>query len=149
MQAVSGTVSVDNLPAVQTVGGTVNVGNTPANQNVTVSNFPATQPVAITNIAPAEVADNVFSAARGFEPGSRSFPFGKTINVTTLIVAEGDSGFFDVYLSMPSGDELVLVKDTRDHFSQGFTMPVPATGVRVVCTNVVLTCSINVSAFGY
>jgi hypothetical protein len=47
--AITGSVSVTNIPAIQTVDGTITVSNIPATQvvsgSVSVSNLPATQPV--------------------------------------------------------------------------------------------------------
>ena len=49
---VSGTIGVNNFPAIQPISGTVNVGNLPSTQpvsgTVAVSNFPVTQPISGT-----------------------------------------------------------------------------------------------------
>jgi hypothetical protein len=51
-QPVSGTVTVDNLPTDQQVHGTVAVSGTVAT-NATVTNFPAVQPVSLSGSLPA------------------------------------------------------------------------------------------------
>ncbi len=132
------------------VVGTVNVGNTPANQSVTVSNFPASQPVTMAAVAPEQVATFVSTATYSPAAGDVSIvSFGKTVNVTTLIVNNGISDNFDVNLTMPSGPPLLLVSDAEDHFVQDFSMPVPATGATIRCTNYLDECKVVVTVIGY
>jgi len=84
LQGVSGTVGINNFPAVQAVSGTVTVGG-----QVSVNNFPATQNVS-GSITVGTWGTNV-TASVAFAPGSPAIsvfnagPVGVTGSVTTTI----------------------------------------------------------------
>ena len=127
---VTGTVSVGNLPETQPVSGTVNVGNLPA----------------------VHLANKVFSEQRlGIVAGGIStFDFGRTINVSTLIVDNrgADDDTTALHLRTAAGT-LVLVREGDGSFIQNFTMPVPATGVIVTCFNLASdNCDVEITALG-
>ena len=133
------------------VVGTVNVGNTPANQSVTVSNFPATQPVTLAAVAPQQVVNKNFNGRYVLGAGEHTvIDFGKTINVTTLIVANGSDDYFSIDVLQPApATGFVLVRNKKNDFREEFSMPVPANGVQLECDNLVLTCVVFLAVVGY
>jgi len=145
-------VIVVNPPASPIpVSGTVNVGNTPANQPVTVTNFPTTQKVSGTvdvgNLQGTQVATKRFSKFIQMGPGfvdEVTVDFGQTINVTTLIVAQGDD---DNYTLDLGGFEVAT--DHESNFFENFTAGVPASGALIRCENLVLDCHMRLTVLGF
>ncbi len=131
------------------VSGTVNVGNTPTNQQVTVSNFPATQAVSGTvsvgnfpagPLATKRVTADLTTAEFG---GFSSMQFAQ-MNVTTVIVADGDEDNFSVGIG-----GFRLATDHEGNFSEHFPAAFPATGLVLTCENAVLACDVTVTILGY
>jgi hypothetical protein len=145
-------VVVVNAPASPIpVTGTVSVGNTPANQDVTVTNLPETQPVSGTvsvSGLPASKATVVFSKRDSIgNEEANDYAFGRTINVSTLILEAFDSDDFEISLVTVGGGRVEIWSGTGDHESD-FTLPVPATGIHLYCFNIFLDCHATVAAFG-
>jgi hypothetical protein len=133
------------------VSGTINVANLPTNQSVTVSNFPTTQAVSgtvqIGNAPAVPVAGKRFSDFFEIEPGfvgAVTVEFGQTINVTTLIVAEGTGDNYDVEFS-----GFPLVQNHEGNLIQNFTAPVAASSAVLRCQNTVLDCHLRFTVLGY
>ena len=129
----------------------MNVGNTPANQPVTVTNFPTTQKVSgtvdIGNLQGTQVATKRFSKFIQMGPGfvdEVTVDFGQTINVTTLIVAQGDD---DNYTLDLGGFEVAT--DHESNFFENFTAGVPASGALIRCENLVLDCHMRLTVLGF
>lgn len=144
------------LQGTGTITGTVAVSNLPANQPVTVTNLPATQPVSGTvNIgnlpaAPAApVANKTFYQGYSFEDGTYAdVTFGRTINVSYIRISDVTNGDgIRVYLVTANGTEGELF-DGDAPFKESFTLPVPATGLSILCTNLVVDCNIGVFVVG-
>jgi hypothetical protein len=131
------------------VVGTVSVTNGPSNQDVTVSNFPETQEVSGTidvgNFPAGPLATRVETAdlTTGVFGGSAFMNFAQ-MNVTSVIVADGDEDNFDVGIG---GFKLVI--DHEGNFSEHFPAAFPATGVSIVCENAVVECDVTVTVIGY
>lgn len=147
-------VVVVNSPAQPIpVTGTVSVGNTPANQNVTVTNLsgnpvPVSGTVNIGNVPATEKVSQVFSLKLSFDAlETASFPFGRTINVSTLAIMNPDDDSLQVILGAV-GLPAVLRDGEDGSFTEHFTMPVPSTVVTVICLNIVLDCEVRVTALG-
>jgi hypothetical protein len=139
---------------VGSISGSVAVSNFPANQPVTVTNFPASQAVTGTvnvgNLPAAQIANKTFSELRGaFDADSTAvFSFGRTINVSTLIVDNlGSDDEMSVYLQTVAGPK-ILVRHGEGAMTQQFSLPVPATSVEVFCHNSVFSCDAWVTALG-
>jgi hypothetical protein len=141
-QVIVKNTSAEPIP----VTGTVNVANTPANQPVTVTNFPASQPVSGTvNVGSLPLVTKKFTRHVVWGVNEEvSISFGQTINVTALFVADGDGDNYDVHLG-----GIPLAFDTEDNYSQNFTVPVPASGALLFCSNSVLGCAVEFSVWGY
>ncbi len=160
-------VLVVNAPASPIpITGTVSVSNTPANQNVTVTNttsaavpvqvtnLPATQPVSGTvnvgNLPAVQVANKHYREIEDVESETLGeFSFGRTINVSTLIISNTENdglivslwavGSVGIYPTIYMGD---------GGTTQNFATPIPATGMSIWCANLVLDCTVRIAAFG-
>lgn len=148
-------VVVVNTPASPIpIIGTVSVSNTPANQNVTVTNLPATQPVSGTvnvgNLPAVQVVTKQYREIEDIESETLGeFSFGRTINVSTLIISNTEDdglivslwavGTVGIYPTIYMGD---------GGTTQNFTTPIPATGMSIWCANLVLDCTVRIAAFG-
>jgi hypothetical protein len=133
------------------VTGTINVGNTPANQPVTVTNFPSTQKVSgtvdIGNLPSGPVATKRFSKFIQMAPGfvdEVTVDFGQTINITTLIVAQGDDDNYTLDLG-----EFEVATNHEGNFFENFTAAVPASGALIRCENLVLDCHVRLTVLGF
>jgi hypothetical protein len=130
------------------VTGTVNVGNTPANQNVTVSNFPTTQAVSGTvnvgNLPAGPLATRRATVGLGADPDESQSQTFSTMNVTAVIVAEGDDDNYDIAIG-----GFKLVADHEGNFSEHFTAAFPASSVGMTCRNAAFDCAITVTILGY
>jgi hypothetical protein len=133
------------------VTGTVNVGNTPANQPVTVTNFPTTQKVSGTvdvgQLPAPQPATKRFTKFVQMGPGfvdEVTVDLGQTINVTTLIVAQGD----DDNYTMDLGD-FEVVTNHEGNFFENFTLGQPASSVLLRCENLVLDCHMRLTVIGF
>jgi hypothetical protein len=133
------------------VTGTVTVGNTPANQNVTVSNFPATQPVSGTvsvgNLPAGPLATRRFTVSLGtgpFSDGESDSVSFTTMNVTAVIVADGNDDNYDIGIG-----GFKLVANHEGNFSEHFTAAFPTSGVGMTCRNSIDECDITVTILGY
>lgn len=125
------------------VTGTVSVGNTPANQNVTVSNFPATQPVS-GSVTVGNVVTKAYDDQEIWDGGARhTYSFGGTIDVTSLSTYTGDGVGVEL-ITVAGGDNLV----GSGEFSREFTVPVPATGVKMFCSES-SDCTVRLVVFGH
>ena len=144
-QVVVRNTATEPIPVV----GTVNVGNTPANQSVTVSNFPATQPVSGTvSVGTTANKHKIFVESLD-AGGGRNYAFGETVNVTSLVLENGGSDDeMTLYLLLPGVANATRIHTGDGGYKTDFTVPVPATGVRVFCGNAVLSCDVNVAVFG-
>ena len=131
------------------VVGTVNVASFPSDQQVTVSNFPETQEVSGTidvgNFPAGPLATKRVTAdLTTGEFGGTAFMNFAQMNVTSVIVADGDEDNFDVGIG---GFKLVI--DHEGNFSEHFPAAFPATGLALVCENAVLACDVTVTILGY
>jgi len=133
------------------VSGTVSVANQPANQPVTVTNFPDTQTVNgtvdIGKLPAPQPATKRFSKFVQMGPGfvdEVTVDFGQTINVTTLIVAQGD----DDNYTMDLGD-FEVATDHEGNFFENFTLGTPASSVLLRCENLVLDCHMRLTVIGF
>jgi hypothetical protein len=146
---ISGSVGITNFPANQPV----TVTNQPALQAVNVTNFPASQAVtgsvSVTNLPGAAVANKVFRQGYSWEDGEYvEVPFGRTINVTYIRISDVTNGDgIRVQLVTANGTEGEIF-DGDAPFKESFTVPVPATGLKILCTNLVVDCNIGVFVVG-
>ena len=132
------------------VSGTISVDNLPDSQDVSVTNFPETQPISgtvdIGNFPAGPVATIRHTASldpNGFVGGTAFMQFA-LMNVTDVIVADGDEDNYDVRIG---GFPLVI--DHEGNFSEHFSAAFPSTGVSILCENAVLDCDITVTVLGY
>jgi hypothetical protein len=132
------------------VSGTINVANLPATQEVEVTNFPATQPVSGTvdvgNFPAGPIATEHFQSGLVFDPddGPTNIQFGRVINVTSVVVADGDEDNYDISIS-----GVPIAYDHEGNFSEHFPAAVPATFAQLECHNVELECDVIVTILGY
>ena len=131
------------------VTGTVSVANLPDSQDVNVTNFPDTQEVSGTvdignfPAAPATVRHTADLDPAGFVGGVQSMNFG-LMNVTDVIVADGDEDNYDVGIG-----GFRLVTDHEGNFIEHFNSAVPSTGVSIRCENALVDCDVTVTVLGY
>jgi hypothetical protein len=132
------------------VTGTISVANLPDSQDVEVTNFPDTQTVSGTvdvgNFPAGPLATIRHTASvtpSGFTGSSAFIPFA-LMNVTDVIVADGDEDNYDVGIG-----GFPLVVDHEGNFSEHFTAAFPATGVNITCENAVVDCDVTVTVLGY
>jgi hypothetical protein len=131
------------------VVGTVSVSNTPSNQQVTVSNFPTTQAVSGTVDIGSMPAGPLATKRITHEfnnSGSSSISFA-SMNVTSVIVADGDEDNYDISIG-----GFPLVVDHEGNYSEEFTAAFPTTGVGFTCENVggdLSPCDVTVTILGY
>lgn len=143
---VKNTVS-EPIPIV----GTVSVSNTPANQNVTVTNLaanpvPVGGTVSVDNFPAGPLATKRASAdldPAGFVGGRQSMNFAQ-MNVTSVIVADGDEDNFDIGIG-----GFMLAIDHEGNFIEHFPAAFPATGVTITCENALVDCDVSVTVLGY
>lgn len=138
------------IPVVQQ--GAVSVANLPANQAVTVSNFPATQPVSgsvsVSNLPASQLASNSWSTASSIgNEEFKEFPFGKTINVTNLLIENFDDDGISVGVRLANGDSSYIWSNDGN-LAQSFTVPTPMTGIYIYCYNIVVDCHVKVLVVG-
>jgi hypothetical protein len=163
--AISGSVSVTNLPATQPVSGTVDIGNLPPVQDIhvnggsvgingaanTIKIDPAANTVHVDNPGAIPLADKAFVINnQRLDPtiGSIAINFGRTINVTWLHLDNyGFSDTMEFRLETPAG-EIFVSSGADGSVTQSFTVPVPATGVFVSCDNAVAHCDFGVDVLG-
>jgi hypothetical protein len=132
------------------VSGTIAVSNLPGSQDVEVTNFPATQDVSGTvdvgNFPAGPLATRRETRSlepAGFVGGTAFFGFAQ-MNVTSVIVADGDEDNYDVGIG-----GFPLVVDHEGNFSEQFTAAFPATGVSITCENAIVDCDVTVTVLGY
>jgi hypothetical protein len=133
------------------VVGTVSVSNTPSNQQVTVSNFPATQAVSGTvtvgNLPAGPLATRRFTiglSTGAFSDGESTSVSFSTMNVTAVIVADGNDDNYDIGIG-----GFKLVANHEGSYSQHFTAAFPSSGVSMTCRNSVDECDVTVTILGY
>lgn len=156
---VSGTVGVNNFPAVQQVGGTVNVGNLPAVQQVggtvNVGNLPATQNVNVTGGTLSTSVQGATSECFGFAFGSlfdSQHPFtlscAQPFHVTSFsfVINSGDD--VNVQFGNSNGSSSSINFRVRVHGSlaMSFEHPLVADEVFFDCLG---NCEIGYSIVGY
>jgi hypothetical protein len=132
------------------VAGTVSIASFPSDQQVTVSNWPETQEVSGTidvgNFPAGPLATKRASAdldPAGFVGGRQSMNFAQ-MNVTSVIVADGDEDNFDIGIG-----GFMLAIDHEGNFIEHFPAAFPATGVTITCENALVDCDVSVTVLGY
>jgi hypothetical protein len=142
----TGTISGD-VNAAQKGTWSVGISGTPT---VNVGNFPATGSV---KIAPATEVFGTGPISLSDSGGNIAKPFGKTINVTAIGLANTDgidpfNDSIEVLLATSAGPFLPV------HIGDGstfvtFTQPIPATQINFACLNDVLDCDFYATVVGY
>lgn len=131
------------------VSGTINVANLPGTQDVEVTNFPESQAVSGTidvgnfpagPLAPKRATSNMTTGVFG---GSAFFQFAQ-MNVTSVIVADGDEDNYDIGIG-----GFRLASDHEGNLREHFPAAFPATGVSIECHNAVVECDVTVTVLGY
>jgi hypothetical protein len=132
------------------VTGTINVANLPGTQDVEVTNFPETQAVSGTidvgNFPAGPIATQHRQSGLVFDPddGPVNIQFGRVINVTSVVVADGDEDNYDISI-----ESVPIAFDHEGNFSEHFPAAVPATFAQLECHNVELDCDVIVTILGY
>jgi hypothetical protein len=121
-QAVSGTVSVDNFPTTQAVSGTVRTTPTVATRSI----------------------DRFFGPIDHGNTGHSSFTSlnASFINVTSI------SGDIRVIISGSLGRVFYAFLGDNEVHTMSLTEQIPVNDIEVFCTNVVLSCAVQVLIFG-
>jgi hypothetical protein len=142
----TGTISGD-VNAAQKGAWNVGITGTPT---VNVNNFPSSSSV---KIAPATEIFGTGPITLHDSGGNIAKPFGKTINVTAIGLANTDgidpfSDTIEVLLAT-SGGPFVPVRIGDGSAFVTFTQPIPATQINFACLNDVLDCDFFATVVGY
>jgi hypothetical protein len=142
----TGTISGD-VNAAQNGTWTVGITGTPT---VNVGNFPSSASV---KIAPATEIFGTGLINLNDSGGNIAKPFGKTINVTAIGLANTDgidpfSDTIEVLLATPSGPFVPIYIGDGSTFVT-LTQPIPATQINFACLNDVLDCDFYATVVGY
>jgi hypothetical protein len=141
----TGTISGD-VNAVQKGTWTVGISGTPT---VNVGSLPANSSV---RIAPATEIFGTGLINLDDSGGNIAKPFGKTINVTAVGLANTDgidpfSDTIEVLLGTSNGFVPIHIGDGSTFVT--FTQPIPATQINFACLNDVLDCDFYATVVGY